>query len=322
MLDPVVERISEDVVYDRDAHKMFFRGVELEGETFPAWRAALTPRLYLACHVGQEFEDPDDVESFLPDIVLEESIIRATPIPFRESEGVFVGCATAKDGSELGLYTYLSGMKVLVPSDRVISCDHNVVRYKTRTLRPRLSAGFMFFIGQAYNVRAQHLLRLYRKAEDPSDILDVWSELVDVISAKRLPITMKMLSRMYEYPRRDALVLYLNEGAWSSIDYIVRILSDGQGITTEDTTDRFAHRLTDNVMCGWEPADPMAPTGKESFGQQRARRLAEGLILDREQGSEDCDNLIAKLVEGNIDPTAIYRNLDSPQGIFYGQDRW
>lgn len=95
------------------------------------------------------------------------------------------------------------------------------------------------------------------------------------------------------------------------IDEILCILNGGDR-QNEDKL-KFAKGISANIMCAWEPNDPDVPRGRESFGQQRARRIAEGLLADIEEGRDDHVNLIRSLTEGNIDPSAIYRNLDSPK---------
>lgn len=313
--DPVVEQICTDVKFDRNTNKLYLQNTEIKGENFQDWKTTLAAQLYMTYHVGHEYQE-QGAEALLNDLVLEELIITNTPEMFRMASGPVISVEKDDADSVTGVYTALSGLKVLVPAERIVELSNATVDFRTRTLRPRLSAGFMFFIGSDYRPKSPHLLRIYRYAEQPEDILPIWDTLTRFIVQEHLPIRMKMLSRLHEYPRRDALVLYLNEEAWPHLPEICDIVTESAEPSATDPAPRFAKTLTANVMYAWEPLDTESPQGKESFGQQRARRIVEGLMADLEQDTSDFSNLHQVLTAANIDPTAIYRNLDSPAITF------
>lgn len=311
-LDPVISAVRNSLRFDRANNQLYFLEEKLPGDNFAEWRAALAPRLYAQYHAGCP-QTNDGVEALLSDVVVDELIVKSTPLQFRDSRAPVDSVKFNDKGDELGVYALIGALKVFIPNERILTRDDKEVHFRTRTLRPRLSAGFMFFIGSDRLAYRDRLFRIYCGATDPNSLLPTWAKLIHFITRTQAPIRMKMLSRLSEYPRRDALVLYVDEDAWELVPEVLEILESGGDTSIGPEEARFAKKLTPNIMCAWEPHDRSVPLGKESFGQQRSRRIAEGVVRELELGDTGGTAVMSALVEGNIDPAAVYRNLDSPK---------
>lgn len=260
--------------------------------------------------VGKPGRD-NNLSDLIEDVVLEERLACSTSLNWREEQCPLVAVRTQKDEAEAGAIAMVDGIRVFIPSTRIIKITENgMVHFKTLRLRPRLSIGFLFYNGAAKYPNSNEVLRLYREAGAPDELLPIWESLITKTEQWNIPIRMKILSRSYEYPRRDALVLYLPRPTWNHLPDIYRVLKSAGPL--DRNRQGFAKKIDSRVMCAWEPVDSNIPYGKESFGQHRARVIAEGILNDLAKGSTNNSSLYDKLVQANIDPTAIYRNLNSP----------
>jgi hypothetical protein len=120
----------------------------------------------------------------------------------------------------------------------------------------------------------------------------------------------KVASARRFYPRRDALVVYLDRTALQVIPSLVAALSSLR-LGTEVSA--FAEPLTAGIGCAWEPRDPRAGFAGMSLGQHRSRVVAEALVAHA-AGTADRDRhraLVDAFRAANIDPALPHRNLDT-----------
>jgi hypothetical protein len=120
---------------------------------------------------------------------------------------------------------------------------------------------------------------------------------------------MKMLSSPLLFPRRDALVVYLDQSDDAAAHGLARALEGLSGLAAE--TSPFTQRLARGIALADEPADPRREYRGLSFGQHRAQVVVEALLEAAVGGERTHEAVLRSLVEANIDPRDLSRNLMS-----------
>ncbi len=209
----------------------------------------------------------------------------------------------------------IRGLRVRVPGDSLAERSGDTVTVVLPCARPGLSPGFFLATSGKVPFRSSGpLLRLYGRLDDPSAAPSVWSGLVDFLEDAGIPWQAKILSSRSQYPRNDAVVVYLPRPAWRMARPCAEMLQGtgllGQGISP------FVSPLTDAVGCAFEPDDQRPSRRGQSFGQHRTRVFAEALIkhatLPPEDDSPVTDIIYGAFIDAGIDPSEPARNLSSP----------
>jgi hypothetical protein len=133
-----------------------------------------------------------------------------------------------------------------------------------------------------------------------------------------------VLSRPWSYPRRDALVVYLEDEDAPLATGLAEEVTGLPGVGTD--TSVFAHEVAPGVALAWEPADNRPGRPGKSFGQHRAAAVAEGLLRYAHAtdatdgllrpaadpaGADAAREVHRSLRAAAVDPAAPARNLDS-----------
>lgn len=303
-LDPALSAVKDTVSFDRVSDKLSFEEEVIEGDSLNAKTKSLALYIYAHFHAGKVIEDSSNSD-LASDPILESRIIDQSPIKWRHNEYEILKTM----GSPEGIIVSHDRLNVFVPKHRIIEQSETSAKVQLAAIEPRLSTGFLFFSSRYGKGDLSTPLRIYRHARNPDDLLPVWSELVSRTDSWKLPIRAKILSRAHEYPRRDALVVYLPREAWPRLDEIVSLLA-GSDDSPEAST--FTKNLGYGVAASWEPIDGTIGRRHISFGEHRSEAIAEGLVEDLVEENLHDEKLIARLHRSNIDPTRVYRNVDSP----------
>ncbi|HLX42147.1 MAG TPA: T3SS effector HopA1 family protein [Bryobacteraceae bacterium] len=154
---------------------------------------------------------------------------------------------------------------------------------------PRESAaaqpGFFFVYGETLSdVWDEHnLLRFYFHAA-PEVAPDLLAYLTSALNHRLAPFKMKTLSEPALYPRTDAMVLYLAKRHYDSAVRVVREMPAEIGKRLGSSTPLFTLPLQAGVGCAEDPN-----TG-ESFGMNRCRLTAEGIVDAWRKGQNATDD--------------------------------
>jgi hypothetical protein len=179
-------------------------------------------------------------------------------------------------------------------------------------IRPALSPGFFLCDGSAGTVLgAGPILRLYTHLADPSFTPAAWSAALTALEEREVPYRAKAFSNPAGYPRRDALVIYLEEAGWPALPSLIETISALPGLV--DDTSAFARRVGPGLAIAWDPADDRTGMRRLSFGEHRARVIAQGLIASAAEGTPRAAAVHAALETAGIDPVAPFRNRVSPR---------
>lgn len=278
----------------------------IEAETARELRRLLSDALYHDLHAGLSLgEDP--LPFRLRDAAFDEELAQAVPHQQTTLHGL------VRAAGENAHVIELSGVRVRVPADQVHSdgpvTPGGVVGVANTSLRPALSPGFFLVEGTRPH-RSADLLRVYVHITEWTAAAEIWRTALSYLEAHGVTYRAKVVSSKLLYPRRDALVVYLDQADRHSARGIADALVDLPGIGTQ--TSVFARRLRPGVATAWEPRDPLPGMDGLSFGQHRASVLAKALVETADATESFADVLHGFLLEANVDPADPSRNADSP----------
>lgn len=181
-------------------------------------------------------------------------------------------------------------------------------------IRPALSPGFYLVNGSVGGpASGGHLLRVYLHIQESSMAPAVWNAVLAHLEGRQLPYRAKVLAKAADYPRRDAIVLYLAQDAWPVVAGIVHAVRDlpGRGVDHSVLTGYVA----DGVAYAWEPRDSRLGWDRMSFGQHRTAVIAGAICAGLTDGVDIRTAVSDALMEAGVDPTFPHRNGDTPDGI-------
>lgn len=216
-----------------------------------------------------------------------------------------------------GVVVAMDGLRVLVPADAQPDGTRPEigapVRFRMPATRPAASPGFLLVHSESgtLDLAGRDLLRLYLHLPTPDAAPAAWGAVLRALHELNAPYQAKVASARRFYPRRDALVVYLDHTAPRLIPSLVAALSP---LRLGAEVSAFAEPLAAGIGCAWEPRDPRAGYTGMSLGQHRSRVVAEALVAHA-AGRTDPDRRRAvadAFRAANIDPVLPHRNLDTP----------
>lgn len=221
--------------------------------------------------------------------------------------GVRIPEREAVHAPEGDLVVQLDGVRVRFDPSRWRQADDDTVEVRISRLRPMFSPGF-FVIGTG-EVPGP-IRRVYVRAEAPADALEVFASLVELLDAHGA-YRAKMLTVESQYPRNDAIVVYLPHPSDELLQRIVDVV-EGTGLVPDRTTP-FAERIGRGVSTADDPP-PAVGGSPRSFGEHRADAFARALVEAHREGFDVAAHLADVLRSSGIDPDRPSRNL-APQGL-------
>ncbi|MES4906550.1 MULTISPECIES: T3SS effector HopA1 family protein [unclassified Streptomyces] len=298
----------------------------IPGDTAREVRLALATALYERWHAGTALEP--DAPARLPrrDHAFEARLIAATPHAHAPVEAVVHTAAPPGGGA---LTAELGRVRVSLPLDAVRGPARADDEAATPTavapggrvvadlpaVRPALSPGFLLVDGadgRPADGADREVLRMYVHLRYPDAAPRVWGALLTELAARSVPYRAKVLSRPWAYPRRDALVVYLDADRADVVFPLTAAVRRLPGIGAD--TSVFARRLLPGIAVAWEPRDSRPGWRGQSFGQHRAAAVAEGVVrhaVDRER-TDLAREIAVSLGGAAADPAEPARNRSSP----------
>ncbi|GAB7182132.1 hypothetical protein ATKI12_1963 [Kitasatospora sp. Ki12] len=305
------ERVS--VLPDRTGATVGKR--QLEAETPRELRRLLSDALYHELHAGLDVEG-GSLPFRLRDPEFEAELAKAVPHRETTLRGVLREVGEDTHRVEFG------GVTVRVPAERVLVegepaagavaagavVGGAVVGVRNTSLRPALSPGFFMVEGTRPH-RSREVLRVYVHVESWQAARPVWHAALTHLEANRVTYRSKIVSSKLLYPRRDALVVYLDQQDREAVHGLAEAVGELPGLGSD--TSVFTRRIRPGVSTAWEPRDPAPGMDGLSFGQHRASVLAKALVDTADAPDTFVRVLHGHLVAANVDPADPYRNLDS-----------
>ncbi|PVE10733.1 T3SS effector HopA1 family protein [Streptomyces scopuliridis] len=310
-LDPALARELEQVVVRTDGCTAVVDGHKLEANTPRHLSIYLRWALYEFLHSGRpaDMYKNKDVER---DAALEARLTEA--IPHRNS----VTSARVHERRDGELLVTIDGTRVRVPVERVVTDapyhGDDVVYLAMPAARPALSPGFFLTDGSRGRSVRKPTLRLYVNLESLAAAEEAWRLVLNCLEDRGVPYRLKVASSPHLVPRRDALVAYLGPESWDAVAEVASCVVDLPGRGSKVSV--FAEQVAPGVSVAWQPfAERSGGQTGRSFGQHRATAVAEGLVghvLGTRAGTRE-EAVAGALFDAGVDPSAPYRNLDSPQ---------
>ncbi len=295
--------LLERITVSDDGLRADVDGQEIRVESLPDMRPSLTNVIYQRVHCGSSAERlPVHVQN--PELTrrLRARLgdrLRPVTAPLVENSG----------DTESGVLVTLDGIRVSVPADRVVTADDDEATVAVSRLRPMLSPGFFLVLG---DTPPDPITRVYLRGEDADAHVELFADLVEMLD-DRVPYRAKVLTMGGQYPRNDAIVLYLSE---PDDELLGEIVTRAQRSPVSDIVSPFTHRIGHGVAIASEPRPDESGVAR-SFGEHRAEALARALLESRSAGASL--DAVADVLRGiGIDPQRLDLDLPvpAPSGAF------
>jgi hypothetical protein len=166
--------------------------------------------------------------------------------------------------------------------------------------RPGLSPGFLLVSGSRAVEFTRPPLRVYVHLTDPSAAVDSWRAVLERLEGADVAYQAKILVRPGQYPRRDALVVYLPAESAAAGEVVASAVANISGIGA--ATSAFAERLAPGVARAWEPIDERFGFSGLSFGQHRSKVLAKALLDSAAASTPPEAHITTEFLAAGIDP--------------------
>ena len=263
----------------------------------------LAEALYLSFHVGRWSPVPRQ-SMHKPDPRLRDDLRRAVP---HASNRITV---TLRSVAEQ-LVVEWDGVLVRVPramaSVSVLPRCGESVQLDVPSARPALSPGFLFVEGSRAGDFEGDLVRVYLHVAEAEHAAGIWGAVLRCLEGGGVAYQAKVLSRTWEYPRRDAIVVYLPTEHADADQLIAHAVADETGLAEDVSV--FAERRAPGIARAWEPSDKRVGMSGLSFGQHRAKVLATALLDSAATGEPREDAVVRAFVQAGVDPANPARNL-------------
>jgi hypothetical protein len=176
--------------------------------------------------------------------------------------------------------------------------------------RPGLSPGY-FLADCGGEPNGATALRVYVHLQTAAAALDAWDAVLRLMARVGCGYRAKVASWPPMLPRRDGLVLYLDDYDPGVISQVAVAAGRVPGVGAPVSV--FADPVGPGVAIAWEPCDARPAMRGFSFGEHRAAALADGLArhalkLAAGQPSEASAAVVQALTEAGIDPANPARN--------------
>lgn len=301
----VLDRISVDL----DGLRGTVDGDAVTADSVTELQDGLTALVYGALHSGLRPVEDEESRS-TRDRGAEARLRAATPHASTRCSGVPVLTRDEPDGS---VVVWLDGVRVRIPAQnvRTVSRAHGAPRAQLSipAVRPALSPGFFLADSSGERLATPHgAFRVYVHVTSIDAGVVAWERVLAVLEAGNFPYRAKVVSAPAGYPRRDALVVYLDPAQQHTACQIRETVSGLDGIGEQ--TSVFARQIGPGVAIADDPADTRERMRGLSFGQHRSAALVDGIFDFRTVPSgrslEAC--VAGSLTRAAIDPRAPERN--------------
>ncbi|MEU6667472.1 T3SS effector HopA1 family protein [Streptomyces sp. NPDC046727] len=270
----------------------------------------LADALYATLHAG--LPDSDAPPHRLRDPQLEEALAREAPHTSFPLDAELIDRQPAASGADDLAVVRTNGVAVTVPGALLTGPAEPGQRTTLAwpAAHPAVSPGFFFVTGsQGPPPGGRPLLRVYLHLRDADTAPALFGQVLRTLEAAGRPYRAKAGSTPLQYPRRDALVVYVSAEDHALVDLVAREVRGHPALGEE--TSLFARRHAPGVASAAEPEDSRPGMRGMSFGQHRSHVVAQALVEHAEAGhAGDLDVLLARrLAEASVDPADPARNL-------------
>ncbi|MFE0019874.1 T3SS effector HopA1 family protein [Amycolatopsis sp. NPDC059021] len=251
--------------------RITLRGRELTADSRGELEQALATHLYTTFHTGLQATMAGKAH-FKQSRWLEQELTAVIP------HTTTPVTAFARENRGEHIFVEWDGVLVRAPRDLAVDTpDPGMpVRLLVPPARPGLSPGFLFVTGSRVPVFTGAPLRVYVHLTDPAKAAAPWQAVLGSLERAGIGYQAKVLTRAAEYPRRDAMVVYLPAEEADAARLVADAVRGLPGIG--EATSLFAEEIAPGVAQAWEPIDTRFGLSGLSFGLHRSRVLAKALL--------------------------------------------
>ncbi|NWF28194.1 hypothetical protein HW130_18295 [Streptomyces sp. PKU-EA00015] len=307
LLSSDVRAVMQRISVSADRSKAVVGEREIEAETPRELRRLLAEAIYDVFHSGQGH---GKVPTRLRDDELEVRLAAAVPHKEIATRALARSSAESDDKGNVRVLVEREGVRFWAPEAALRNTEvreGEVVELTMPSVRAGLSPGFFLVDGSVPRKGDRDVLRVYVNVRTVDDAVRVWGATLTFLEDRGLPYRAKVLSAPELYPRRDAVVVYLDAEYAHAAPELARRVRELPGLGTDVSC--FTEELCPGVATAWEPADPHSGRQGLSFGQHRASVLASALV-DSADVREEAERTVAEqFTQAGIDPAHPARNL-------------
>lgn len=307
MLSSGVLDVMRSVSVSSDRAKALVGDREIEADTPRELRRMLAEALYDVFHSGQ---GDSRIPTRLRDPALEARLAAAVPHTEIVTRARVQSSPEPDGKGGLRVLVERDGVRFWAPAAVLDASDPapgDIVGLRMPAARPGLSPGFFLVDGVRPRAGGREVLRLYVNVVDVDRAVRVWGAALAFLEEQELPYRAKVLSAPELYPRRDAVVVYLDAAVADAAPRLADHVRHLPGVGADVSS--FVEELHPGIATAWEPADPHSGRQGLSFGQHRASVLATALV-DSADRPETTEHTVAEqFARAGIDPANPARNL-------------
>ncbi|WP_432536638.1 T3SS effector HopA1 family protein [Kineococcus arenarius] len=329
--DVILQGVLDGVHITADASRATVLDRKVAADSPREMKRLLAAALYEGIHAGMHV---GETPPRLRDADLEAQLVAAVPVrtvrvrlpvlsppqtaPGSDSRHVLVGLAgvrvwvpeadvhpaSATDGAGVPTVSGTSAPGTSVPGTSVPGIADVVLP----AVRPAVSPGFLFV--DRCPAQGGQIQRVYVNVIGSDHAPAVWGAVLEHLENAEVPFRAKVLSAKDLYPRRDAVVVYLQQQYAAAARTLVGAIAGLNGVGAD--VSRFAAQIGPGVAMAAEPRDDRQGMQGLSFGEHRATVLATALVESAATPHERPARARAALLEAGIDPFDLSRNLPGP----------
>ncbi|MFI8308520.1 T3SS effector HopA1 family protein [Streptomyces sp. NPDC085927] len=307
-------QVAKSVTISPDRLSADVAGMDFSEDSPRELQKVIAGALYERFHVGREVGkiiNRQLTRSLHRDIDFEMRLRKAVPHENIEVTGRVMRMPRANSDGLREVLLDRDGLRIWTPIEALhetnIRSIGQIVSLSASPCRPAVSPGFFLVQGKRHLDPDSSIVRVYTNITEHEQAPDVWAAALRRLEDVGAAFRAKILSDLPSYPRRDALVIYLESTYEAAAFDIADAVSGLPGVGA--TTSVYASELTAGVAMAWEPSDPRPGRHGLSFGQHRSSVLAEALMHSARTGCPIGTSLTDHLVEAGVDPGNPARNL-------------
>jgi hypothetical protein len=304
-ISPVLEAMLHQVRIDADVRSGAIGDFHIEAASRRDFRARLARSLYCRWHLRTAALDDEPAQP-RRDLALEKAVSAAVPHLFTPARGRLVGTDPMKPDQIL---VDLSGVRAWMPANAACMpgpfSAGETVTLRAAAVRPMLSPGFFLVNGGRGPAPDDRLYRVYLHVRDAADAVATWRAALQVLESRGARYRAKVVSASPLPERADGMTVYLDRDDTTTI----------AGLAGLDRGSRprpvsiFAEQVGNGIATADEPDDPRPGMSDLSFGEHRARVVADSLTWHATTRASPREAAVATaLLDAGIDPANPARN--------------
>lgn len=189
-----------------------------------------------------------------------------------------------------------------------VRLEEPVERVELSDVWPAISPGFLMVFGPRppVPVGQDQIWRLYVAASALDEAVGLFGATVDFLRERVGAWQAKITSQPVEFPRSDAITVYLQADELRHLPELVDHLTPLTALLPRQQTSQFVDRLGPGIGLAQEAADPDPRRVGLSYGQHRASLLARHALARAAGRPSDAGQLLS---QAGVDPDRPWRNL-------------